>query len=182
MDKSKYWSNCLLDIESANGYLKAPEEYVRMFCVRINGKLRHLITYRLNEKGRALRNLHTNFAKFLGGSYKQARSSYAYRKGKNILDCVKRHLKSDIFLKTDIHAYFDSVTYANMIERIKTLRLGKAEADIVSLITEACFYEGRLPLGFTSSPVLSDLFLEPLDREYQKNGSVMGSKRRLERR
>lgn len=173
MNKRNSWQRCLLYVDTANGYLQAPEEYIRFFDVNINGKLRHLVTYQANEKGRSLRILHTNFSEFLSNKYRHAQSSYAYAKGKNILDCVNRHLQSEVFLKTDIHTYFDSITCENMLKRIGMLRIRKEDMDTVSLLTKACFYQGKLPLGFTSSPVLSDLFLVTLDRKYQKKKSVI---------
>ena len=173
MNKFNSWQRCLMFIDAAEGYLQTPEDYIRFFDVTINGKLRHLVTYQPNEKGRSLRILHTNFSEFLSTKYRQARSSYAYAKGKNILNCVNRHLQGEVFLKTDIHAYFDSITYDRMISRIKKLRFTeKQDMDTVSLLTKACFYQGRLPLGFTSSPILSDLFLVTLDRRYQKNKQI----------
>ena len=92
MDKINSWQRSLLFLDAAKGYLQAPEEYVRFFDVNINGKLRHLVTYQASEKGARLRILHTNFAQFLSTKYRHAHSSYAYTKGKNILDCVNRHL------------------------------------------------------------------------------------------
>ena len=173
MNKFNSWQRCLLFIDAAKGYLQSSEEYVRFFDVTINGKLRHLVTYQPNEKGRSLRILHTNFAEFLSTKYRRAKSSYAYAKGKNILDCVNRHLQGEVFLKTDIHSYFDSITSDRMISRIKKLRfIDKQDMDTVSLMTKACFYQGRLPLGFTSSPILSDLYLVTLDRRYQKNKQI----------
>ena len=172
MNKINSWQRSLRFIEAARGYLEAPEEYVRFFDVRINGKLRHLVTYQANEKGRSLRFLHTDFAQFLSTKYRQASSSYAYAKKKNILNCINRHLNGEVFLKTDIKSYFDSITYENMIKRIKKLRIDKNDFDAVALMTNACFYQGRLPLGFCSSPVLSDLYLVSLDRKHQKNKAV----------
>lgn len=172
MNRINSWQRSLLFLDAAKGYLQAPEEYVRFFDVNINGKLRHLVTYQASEKGARLRILHTNFAQFLSTKYRHAHSSYAYTKGKNILDCVNRHLQGEIFLKTDIHAYFDSITYENMIKRIKKLKIRKEDFEIVSLMTQACFYQGRLPLGFTSSPVLSDLYLVNLDRKYQADKTI----------
>ncbi len=166
--KTLPWSKRLSSLETAKDYIVDPEKYVRLFSVKINGKLRHLVTYQPSKEGRDLRELHTDFSRYIGQKYSKVNSSYAYKKGRDILDCVNRHLKSELFLKTDIHAYFDSVTYANMMDIIKKLRIGKKDMSAVAQIAEACFYDGRLPLGFTSSPVLSDLFLSSLDRQYQR--------------
>ena len=172
MSRPQSWQRCLLLLETAVDYLKCPDAYIQTMNVTINGKLRHLITYQHTAKGRNLRILHTNYARFLRSKYQQASSSYAYAKKKNILDCVSRHLNNDTFLKTDIHAYFDSVSYDKMIARIRKLRIPKEDREAVSIITQACFYDGHLPIGFVSSPVLSDLFLVSLDRKYQKDKEI----------
>lgn len=172
MNKLNSWQRCLLFTDTAESYLQNPEEYIRLFSVTINGKLRHLVTYQPNEKGRNLRILHTNFSQYLSTKYRQCRSSYAYAKGRNILECVNRHLNAEIFLKTDIHAYFDSISCEKMIARIGQLHIPKENMEKVALFAKACFYQNRLPLGFTSSPLLSDLFLVTLDRKYQKNKKI----------
>ena len=149
-------------------YLENPDNYIRYFKVTINGKLRDILTYQNNESGEALRKLHNAFAGYISFKYRTAASSFAYKKGKGIVDCVKCHLDGEFFLKTDIHAYFDSITYDNMLECLKKLRIEEDIREDVEFIARACFYCGRLPLGFTSSPVLSDLFLSFLDFKYQE--------------
>ena len=173
MNKTNSWQRCLKCVDTAKEYIAAPENYIRFFDVTINGKLRHLVTYMPNESGAALRILHNNVAEFLQTKYRQARSSYAYAKGKSFLQCVNRHLNSDCFLKTDIHSYFDSISYDFMLKRIAKLRMPQKDRDILGLLVKACFYKGKLPLGYTSSPVLSDFFLVTLDRKYQKNKSII---------
>ncbi len=168
----KNWQLCLELLPFGDDYLLHPEDYVRTFDVTINGKLRHLKTYKADEKGWNLRRLHTAFSKYVSGRYVHARSSYAYVKKKGILDFVNRHLENDCFLKTDIHAYFDSIKEDDMVMRVRKLRMPGMDRDVIARLTRACFNEGTLPLGFTSSPVLSDLYLVSLDRKYQKNTDV----------
>ena len=172
MDSISNWQKCLLFMDTAEGYVKNPDDYIRFFDVTINGKLRHLVTYRPDENGRELRILHAGIAKFLGQKYHQAKSSYAYAKRKSFIQCVNRHLQGEYFFKTDIHSYFDSITYENLIKRFSRLRVPKEDKEILSRQVKACFYENRLPLGFVSSPVISDFYLYSLDRKYQKNESV----------
>ena len=168
MKNDRIWENVVKLTNVAEDYRTNPDKYVRRFQVTINGKLRHLVTYMPTEEGRALRTLHNAYAKYLRTRYRHARSSFAYTKGMNIQACVGCHLYGKVFLKTDIHSYFDSINYENMMKRIKRLREPEDRMVILARITQACFYEGRLPLGFTSSPVLSDFYLAALDRKYQK--------------
>lgn len=159
-------------VEVAKEYIAEPDAFIRTVDVTINGKLRHLITYMPNEKGWALRCVHKAFASYLQRRYRPSAASFAYIKKKNIVMCVKQHLHGTVFLKTDIHAYFDSVSEERMIKRIRELRRAKGDWETIELLTKASFYKGHLPIGFITSPVLSDLFLVTLDRKYKKVANV----------
>lgn len=54
------------------------------------------------------------------------------------------------------------------MEKILQLSDCKRYADKLRKIIEACFYEGRLPIGFITSPVLSDIYLTSVDMKYSK--------------
>ena len=145
-------------------YLTDPEQLVFMFKTTVNGKVRQIITYRETTEGQMLRHLHRLFALVFQRNYEPHSESYAYQKGKNIELCLKKHLRSDTFLKTDIHSYFDSVSYDLLIARILQSRLWpKSRKDDLEKILSTCFYNGHLPIGFVSSPILSDIFLKDLD-------------------
>jgi len=145
-------------------YLTDPEQLVFMFKTTVNGKVRQIITYRETTEGQMLRHLHRLFALVFQRNYEPHPESYAYQKGKNIELCLKKHLRSDTFLKTDIHSYFDSVSYDLLIARILQLRIWpKSRKDSLKKIVSTCFYNGHLPIGFVSSPILSDIFLKDLD-------------------
>jgi hypothetical protein len=161
------------DLDTALEYNKSPDCFIRTIDVMINGKLRHLITYMPNEKGYALRKLHEHYSEYLQRHYRPSSASYAYRKKKNIVMCANQHLSSTVFFKTDIHAYFDSISEDRMLKRIYRLHLVKLDRSVLAEITKACFYQGRLPIGFVTSPVLSDIFLVTLDRKYAKNKNVV---------
>ena len=161
------------DIDTAREYNVSPDDFIRTIDVTINGKLRHLITYVPNEKGYALRKLHDHFSSYLQGRYRPSTASYAYMKKKNIAMCASKHLSSNVFFKTDIHAYFDSISEERMLKRIHRLQCVKLDWDVLTELTKACFYQGRLPIGFITSPVLSDLFLVTLDNKYAKCKKVV---------
>lgn len=154
--------------ETAKDYINNPHDYVREITTVVNGKLRHLVTYQSSSKGGELRRLHSIYAKFLCNHYKSAKSSFAYIKGKSFVDCVNCHKNGTVFLKADIHSYFDSISLKKMLDRIHKLNCKRISTEVIDLFTQACFYEGHLPIGFVSSPALSDLFLVDLDRKYQR--------------
>lgn len=153
-------------------YIAHPEAFVRMFTVVINGKRRRIVTYQPNRKGASLRNLQRMFVCVLKGFHKPSKYSYAYKEGSSTKACLAKHMISDHFLKTDIHAYFDSVSYDLLCDKLFALipQL-KLKHSYWSKILSACFFDGKLPIGFVSSPMLSDLFLKDTD---ERLGSMDG--------
>lgn len=172
--------------ELVDEYIAHPEEFIRTFTVVINGKRRNIITYQPNEKGAKLRNLQRLFVCVLRGLHQPSEHSYAYKEGSSTKACLEQHLTNDHFLKTDIHAYFDSVSFELLREKVFALISGvrrkrdyllkeKESASESNMrrqhaywtkILSACFYEGKMPIGFVSSPMLSDIFLKDVDERF----------------
>ena len=167
-------------------YIAHPEEFVRTFTVVINGKRRSMVTYQPNENGAKLRNLQRMFVCVLRGLHKQSEHSYAYKENSSAKACLDRHMTNDHFLKTDIHAYFDSISFELLREKVLALILGtrrkrdyllkekeaasesgvRREHAYWTKILSACFYDGKMPIGFVSSPMLSDIFLKDVDERF----------------
>lgn len=152
-------------IDLAESYLANPEEYVREHVLSLKGKQRKIVTYRTDKKGAHLRLFHQKIAAVVQKRYQSSDNSYAYKKKRGILDCLNRHLNSTYFLKTDIHAYFDSVRFENLLAAAFRSQVLLRNSDVMRTLLSACFYNGSLPIGFVSSPVLSDLYLVKVDRK-----------------
>lgn len=148
-------------------YNAHPEEFVRTFTVVINGKRRSMVTYQPNENGAKLRNLQRLFVCVLRGLHKQSEHSYAYKVNSSTKGCLKRHMTNDHFLKTDIHAYFDSISFELLKEKVFALSpVMRREHVYWTKVLSACFYDGKMPIGFVSSPMLSDIFLKDVDERF----------------
>lgn len=164
------YNNELKDI--IQNYIADPEPYVFLYKTSVNGKTRQIVTYKNTTEGQLLRQFHRRFALVLATISDPHPKSYAYQKGKSIDLCLKQHVRSDTFLKTDIHAFFDSVSYDLLFERLLPFCDGvKRRENMMRVILSACFYQDHLPIGFVTSPALSDLFLQDLD---QRIGAVRG--------
>lgn len=150
----------------AEEYINNPNDYVTVFTVQINGKKRRIVTYAHNKKGAALRKVHEYFALIASGCYQSAPNSYAYKLGTGILPCLEKHILSDSFLKTDIHEFFNSIQYEILLEQLYKDNVCKRMKRRVGILLRACFYDGHLPIGFVTSPVLSDLYLHELDGSF----------------
>ena len=150
----------------AEMYIKNPDDYLRTFTVQINGKKRHIITYKPDKKGAALRHYHELFANLMGCCYESIPNSYAYKKGTGILPCIEQHCESNTFLKADIHEFFNSIQYEILSEEVLKDSICRKNKKLIKTALQACFYEGHLPIGFVTSPVLSDLYLHNLDKAF----------------
>ena len=161
-----------LKVETARDYIKNTDDYLRSFKVQINGKIREIITYSSNEKGRALKQLHRAFAREASICYKSAVNSYAYKKGVGVINCLNQHMKSNSFLKTDIHEFFNTISFDPLYKLILEGNPRKRKKRLETLL-KACFYDGHLPIGFITSPVLSDLFLHKVDETFLDRDGVI---------
>lgn len=103
-------------------------------------------------------------------------SAFAYIKGRSTIDAVKRHQANNSrwFLKLDFHDFFGSSTPDFVIKQlsmifpfneiVSTERGKKALSDALSL----CFLNNGLPQGTPVSPVLTNLFMIPIDHYIAK--------------
>lgn len=151
----------------AEEYAADPQKYVREHKLTLNGKVRVLRAYAAGQDGKDLRALHEAVARVFAEGYDSSPSAYAYKKGENIVKCMQRHVNGRTFLKSDIHQFFDSVTHKKFLSRLAQYpALDKREG--LKELLAACFYKGSLPLGFCSSPLLSDFYLCDVDKKYER--------------
>ena len=161
---SIYFKDMDRALSVANGYLAEPDKYTKVHTVPMNGKVRKLRAYADNKEGKRLRELHENVARLVWDSFQSSNLSYAYKKGRCIVDCVRAHINGKVFLKTDIHAFFDSTKLSTFLPMFLKSPKFMADKNSLTTILSACFYDGTLPLGFASSPAISDFFLHEVDR------------------
>lgn len=90
--------------------------------------------------------------------------SFAYRKGATLLQAVTPHAKSRAFYQTDLNHFFESID-SNLIESVLNaattpiLDLNDHIHHIVNLLT----IDGKLPIGYSTSPILSNACLLRFD-------------------
>lgn len=98
----------------------------------------------------------------------------AYRIGKSIADNAGVHAKKRVILKLDFRDFFHSITPADLQTIIR-----KADPDLIAkedrpLLSSIFFWQHPLEerlclsIGAPSSPHISNVVMEPLDREFQK--------------
>ena len=161
-------------VATINSYLNNPDAYVESISYVVNKKLRKIYKYKDNYKGRQLRYIHESIVKMLGLILPSNPLSFAYKEGQNTLKCFGLHKESCNFLKLDIHHYFESIRYRKFIDLFKKqIKKNLKNNDIrdhefygedeFNKYIKALFYKGHIPLGFVSSPKVSDFYLESVD-------------------
>lgn len=91
---------------------------------------------------------------------------HSYRKGKNAYTAVEKHADSKYFFQTDINNFFNSiatedieVVLDNNLADIPILDIEKYKSNILNLVT----VDGVLPVGFSTSPSISNTCLYAFD-------------------
>lgn len=92
---------------------------------------------------------------------------FSYRKGVNAVDAVERHANSKFYFQTDLKDFFSSLA----ADDIRRVLYGAADvcvisdlSDWVDRIIELVTINGTLPMGFSTSPAISNACLYSIDR------------------
>lgn len=93
----------------------------------------------------------------------------AYRKGLSILDNAKRHKDNKYFLKLDFKDFFPCIKLTDLIPIVSSWHsLNKIQWDLtpdsLQIFKICCFDpKGRLPIGYPSSPSISNVVMYDFD-------------------
>lgn len=177
------------DWKTIKNYLMFSNKYILNRRIRINGKYRKITMYKNNEFGFNLRDIHNRIVSKLQNIIEENEFAYAYKKNISVLDCVVEHIDSKYFLKLDIQDFFNSISKQKFVKILKCnlslnpdktyinniiQPIGKRDYiyesstitswDDINLFTSSLFYKSRLPLGYTSSPLISNIYLNIFDK------------------
>jgi len=104
---------------------------------------------------------------------------FSYRKGVNVVDAVNKHSQSKYFFQTDLSHFFPSLD----IQLVKKILLENVElmpaTDIlehIDRIAELITVNGSIPIGFSTSPTVSNACLYHFDnalQQYCQNNSLI---------
>jgi len=101
--------------------------------------------------------------------------SFAYRRGATIIQAVEPHAKSRAFFQTDLERFFDSIT-TPLIRKV----LSENQTPVTDLqdhlehILNLLTVEGKLPIGFSTSPILSNACLLTFDQRLAQTSESRG--------
>ena len=83
--------------------------------------------------------------------------SFAFTQNRNCAQMALRHVGRQYTLSLDLKDFFDSITKNHILEILESL-------DFPMDLVKYCFVEDRLPQGFRTSPLLSNIAFSTLDR------------------
>lgn len=133
--------------------------------ITVNGRT----IFRTNKK---LKTYHTFLNLFLFEKFKINSSVvFSYRKGVNVVDAVSRHALSKHFFQADLSNFFSSID-ASLVRSTIEANVGDTPiADVqhhLDRIMELVLVDGSLPIGFATSPTISNACLFEFDNALQK--------------
>ncbi len=143
-----------------------PELFYETIQIKTGTKVREIVKYRGDDNGTKARNLHNSINDCLKQAYKFSDNSYAYKAGESIKSCVDNHLEGNGFLKYDIKKFFNSIQIDMLVEKmLNEFGIDAKYAEQLKEVLVACSYDNQIPLGFVTSPILSDIFMKDVDNK-----------------
>ncbi|WP_186564819.1 retron Ec67 family RNA-directed DNA polymerase/endonuclease [Lawsonibacter celer] len=89
--------------------------------------------------------------------------SHAFEKGKSIITNAKIHRNKRFVLNLDLENFFDRFHFGRVQGYFEKNNNFKLPHDVAVVLAQLTCYQGRLPQGAPSSPIITNLICQPLD-------------------
>ncbi|WDG17469.1 reverse transcriptase family protein [Microbacterium sp. Clip185] len=115
----------------------------------------------------------TRIAKLLLGSDRRfADAVHGFMGGRSTVSAATPHLKAPVVLTVDLASFFQQVTFARVASSLRT----QLDSDVLNWVEGCCFVDGSLPLGFRTSPRLSNIAFDSTDYDLEALSSSRGAR------
>lgn len=157
----------LENIEQLEVALGARQEAARALMQECRESL--LVDVPIRKNGRvvvapphSLRRLQRSLAHELSRGYKAPDHVHGFVSGRSAASNARVHSGQEVILSVDLRSFFESISI-NLVRD----QLGKSlvDEDVIDFIIDFCLLDRRLPVGFATSPILSNYAFQPTDRE-----------------
>ena len=134
--------------------------------ITTKNKVRKLATYKSDTC--ALKARHEEINRFISDRFVPSKFAKGYVKKRSIYHNAKAHMYNDVFVMMDIKDFFLQICHKQLSEKL-FYELNLIEQNQISKkeckqIVEECSLGSRgLPLGFITSPILSNVYLKEFD-------------------
>ena len=89
--------------------------------------------------------------------------SHGFERGRNIFSNSKIHCKKRFVFNLDLEDFFGSIHFGRIVGYFEKNRFFEFSHEVATAIAQLCCYQGKLPQGAPTSPVLANLVSEILD-------------------
>lgn len=134
--------------------------------IKTKHKIRKIVSYRSADC--ELKAYHQKLNRFIENGFIPSIFSKAYVKHRSIYDNVLAHMYNDYFVMLDIKSFFQSISHKQLSEKLyyelNLIDSNRITRQQCNKIIEDCSISTRgIPLGFVTSPVLSNIYLKDFD-------------------
>lgn len=134
--------------------------------IKTKNKIRKITTYRSDNCDLRIR--HEKINDFIKSRFIPSTFSKGYVKGQSIYSNACAHMYNDYFIMTDIKDFFPHICHTQLSEKLyhelNVLSENQISRKECYQLVEDCSISSRgLPLGFITSPILSNVYLKEFD-------------------
>lgn len=144
--------------------MNIPQDIIYKY-IKTKKKVRKIVTYKSDNC--ELKTYHRKIDKFLKDNFINSIFAKAYISKQSIYENAKAHLYNDYFIMMDVKDFFNTINHNNLIEKLY-LELNRINSKItkkecIELVKNCSVKNVGIPLGFITSPILSNIYLKEFD-------------------
>lgn len=149
-----------VDTQALNYYAYSSRKKYHQFLIPKKSGGNRIITAPVGS----LNHIQKTLAGFLNELYVVHPAAHGFINNKSIVSNATLHVQKRCILNIDLEDFFPSITTTRIIGLLKSKHFG-LENEVASAIAGICTYDGRVPQGAATSPVISNMICYRLDRE-----------------
>ena len=152
---------------------------IKIRYIRTKNKTRKLVTYRSDEC--ALRVKHEKINQFIAERFIPSIFTKGYVKNRSIYHNALAHLYNDYFIMLDIKDFFPHICHKQLADKLfyemNLIYPGQISRKECNELVDLCSISSRgLPLGFITSPILSNVYMKEFDNIFYGKLKLLGLK------
>lgn len=147
---------------------RSDQHKYRSFEIRAKGKLRQIVA-----PDDALKSLQRRFLAFLESKYVPRHGTQGFRKGHGIRKNASVHEGKRFVLNLDLQDFFPSISERRVVGLLRSAPFGLS-LTAARVMARICCFQGVLPQGAPTSPIISNCICFRLDKAMQALASRRG--------
>jgi len=96
------------------------------------------------------------------------KTAHGFLKKRSIATNAKPHAGQEMVINLDISGFFPNTKYPAVYQACRKLAGGKLAPGVARFVADICSYQGALPAGAPTSPHISNIIMQPVDKSLSK--------------